>query len=154
MFIKVQNGQVRTAGQVDHRAVQVVTAQKGTWAKCTMVNLAHGPSLPVNLAYGPSLPQSTSPMGQVYHGRPRLWARWTLPVPKSTTQPEFQGGQCCRTDQSVSGLLSVSSNLMYIFTALEYFGKYFEIISQTGESHWPSDAPLHQKVLIDFIMAM
>ena len=46
----------------------------------------------------------------------------------------------------------IRSNLTYTVTALAYFGKYIEIISQTIESHWPSDAPLHQNVLIDFIM--
>ena len=46
----------------------------------------------------------------------------------------------------------IRSNLTYTVTALAYFGKYIEIISQTIESHWPSDAPLHQNVLNDFIM--
>ena len=35
-------------------------------------------------------------------------------------------------------------NLTYTDTALAYFGKCM--------SHWPSDAPLHQNVLIDFVM--
>ena len=59
------------------------------------------------------MPWSTSPMGQVYHGQPRPWARSTSTVPKSTTQPYFVLKYCVSEFQA----------FLSAFTILPFFHK-------------------------------